>query len=89
MQATEIRSVIGREVLDSRGNPTVEAEVQLSGGIVCTAIAPSGALSKASISAPAAQLLSPLFIDHTPFVCSLRQSVPVNGSGVSLTVTPT
>ena len=43
MQATEIRSVIGREVLDSRGNPTVEAEVQLSGGIVCTAIAPSGA----------------------------------------------
>ena len=43
MQATEIRSVIGREVLDSCGNPTVEAEVQLSGGIVCTAIAPSGA----------------------------------------------
>ena len=43
MQATEIKSVIGREVLDSRGNPTVEAEVQLSGGIVCTAIAPSGA----------------------------------------------
>ena len=43
MHATEIRSIIGREVLDSRGNPTVEAEVQLVGGIVCTAIAPSGA----------------------------------------------
>ena len=43
MQATEIKSVIGREVLDSRGNPTVEAEVQLCGGVVCTAIAPSGA----------------------------------------------
>ena len=43
MHATEIRSIIGREVLDSRGNPTVEAEVQLVGGIVCTSIAPSGA----------------------------------------------
>ena len=43
MQATEIKSVIGREVLDSRGNPTVEAEVQLCGGVFCTAIAPSGA----------------------------------------------
>ena len=43
MQATEIKSVIGREVLDSRGNPTVEAEVQLCGGVACTAIAPSGA----------------------------------------------
>ena len=39
----EIISVLGREVLDSRGNPTVEAEVQLSCGITCTAIAPSGA----------------------------------------------
>ncbi len=40
---TDILSVIGREVLDSRGNPTVEAEVRLSGGATCTAIAPSGA----------------------------------------------
>ena len=43
MSKTEIVSVIGRQVLDSRGNPTVEAEVQLSGGVVCTAISPSGA----------------------------------------------
>lgn len=43
MSKTEIVSLLGREVLDSRGNPTVEAEVQLSGGITCTAIAPSGA----------------------------------------------
>jgi len=43
MFRTEIISVLGREVLDSRGNPTVEAEVQLSCGVTCTAIAPSGA----------------------------------------------
>ena len=43
MSKTEITSVIGRQVLDSRGNPTVEAEVQLACGTVCTGIAPSGA----------------------------------------------
>jgi enolase len=39
----DIEFVCGREVLDSRGNPTVEAEVILSGGAVGRAIAPSGA----------------------------------------------
>jgi enolase 1/2/3 len=39
----EIEEVIGREVLDSRGNPTVEAEVGLSGGARGSAIVPSGA----------------------------------------------
>ena len=43
MVKTEIVSVLGREVLDSRGNPTVEAEVRLADGVTCTAIAPSGA----------------------------------------------
>ena len=43
MPSTEIISILGREVLDSRGNPTVEAEVRLAGGVTCTAIAPSGA----------------------------------------------
>ena len=43
MRSTEIIGVIGREVLDSRGNPTVEAEVHLACGVTCTAIAPSGA----------------------------------------------
>jgi enolase len=38
-----IEQVIGREVLDSRGNPTVEAEVVLDTGISGRAIAPSGA----------------------------------------------
>jgi enolase len=38
-----IESVHGREVLDSRGNPTVEAEVTLESGAVGRAIVPSGA----------------------------------------------
>jgi len=40
---TLIEDVIAREVLDSRGNPTVEVEVFLDGGAVGTAIVPSGA----------------------------------------------
>lgn len=40
---TNISAIIGREVLDSRGNPTVEAEVQLASGVVGRAIVPSGA----------------------------------------------
>ena len=40
---TSIIKVIGREILDSRGNPTVEAEVSLSTGVVGRAAAPSGA----------------------------------------------
>ena len=40
---TNIDSVFAREVLDSRGNPTVEAEVVLEGGAMGRAIVPSGA----------------------------------------------
>lgn len=40
---TDIATVHAREVLDSRGNPTVEAEVQLSGGAFGRAMVPSGA----------------------------------------------
>jgi enolase len=40
---TNIGSIHAREVLDSRGNPTVEAEVQLASGTVGRAIVPSGA----------------------------------------------
>jgi enolase len=40
---SEIVEVIGREVLDSRGNPTVEADVVLASGAEGRAIAPSGA----------------------------------------------
>lgn len=43
MKNTQIRSVIGREVLDSRGNPTVEAEVTLADGSIGRGMAPSGA----------------------------------------------
>ena len=40
---TSIAEIKGREVLDSRGNPTVEADVILTSGIVGSACAPSGA----------------------------------------------
>lgn len=40
---SEILSVSAREILDSRGNPTVEAEVMLDSGYVGTAAVPSGA----------------------------------------------
>ena len=38
-----IETIIGRQILDSRGNPTVEVEVQLSGGATGRAAVPSGA----------------------------------------------
>ena len=41
--ATRIASVRGREILDSRGNPTVEAEVELADGLIGRASVPSGA----------------------------------------------
>ena len=43
MAYLEIEKVIGREILDSRGNPTVEAEVTLIDGTVARGTAPSGA----------------------------------------------
>ena len=38
-----IRNIIGREILDSRGNPTVEVDVILENGILGRASVPSGA----------------------------------------------
>ena len=43
MICTAIKKVIGREILDSRGNPTAEAEVYLEDGTVARGTAPSGA----------------------------------------------
>ncbi len=43
MDSTKIKAVRGREILDSRGNPTVEAEVVLTDGSVGTGAVPSGA----------------------------------------------
>ena len=43
MAITSIAEVRGRQVLDSRGNPTVEAQVFLDGGANASAIVPSGA----------------------------------------------
>jgi enolase len=43
MTETEIVAVAGRQILDSRGNPTVEVDVTLAGGAVGRAAVPSGA----------------------------------------------
>ena len=43
MNNLEITKVVGREILDSRGNPTVEAEITLADGTVARGTAPSGA----------------------------------------------
>ena len=43
MKNLSIEKVIGREILDSRGNPTVEAEIHLADGTVARGTAPSGA----------------------------------------------
>src|SRR5690606_40238951 len=40
---TRITGIQGREILDSRGNPTVEVDVYLSSGVVGRAAVPSGA----------------------------------------------
>jgi enolase len=43
MTQTTIKSIHAREILDSRGNPTLEAEVVLDGGQLGRAAVPSGA----------------------------------------------
>lgn len=43
MKTLEIEKIIGREIMDSRGNPTVEAEVHLTDGTVGMGAVPSGA----------------------------------------------
>ncbi|MFA4941704.1 MAG: phosphopyruvate hydratase, partial [Patescibacteria group bacterium] len=39
----KIKKIIAREILDSRGNPTIETRVELDNGIVAKASIPSGA----------------------------------------------
>lgn len=43
MSDTIITSIIARQVLDSRGNPTIEADVEVAGGAIGRAMVPSGA----------------------------------------------
>ena len=41
--STKISNIKGRQILDSRGNPTVEVDVILEGGVMGRAAVPSGA----------------------------------------------
>ena len=43
MSELKIKKVVGREIIDSRGNPTVEAEVELECGVIGRGASPSGA----------------------------------------------
>jgi enolase len=43
MKQATIKKVTAREILDSRGNPTIEAEIQLESGVVASGAVPSGA----------------------------------------------
>src|ERR1700720_2652820 len=43
MATTSIKTILAREILDSRGNPTVEVDVTLDGGALGRAAVPSGA----------------------------------------------
>ncbi|MGA2128764.1 MAG: phosphopyruvate hydratase, partial [Xanthobacteraceae bacterium] len=43
MSALAIARIKGRQILDSRGRPTVEADVELTGGAIGRAAVPSGA----------------------------------------------
>ena len=40
---SKIKNIYAREILDSRGNPTVEAEIILDNGLIASACVPSGA----------------------------------------------
>lgn len=40
---SKIEKIVAREVLDSRGNPTVEVDVLLESGVIGRAVVPSGA----------------------------------------------
>ena len=40
---SEIKHIVAREIIDSRGNPTVEADVVLGSGVMGSAMVPSGA----------------------------------------------
>ena len=58
---TRIEAVHAREILDSRGNPTVEADVRLSSGIIGRAAVPSGASTGRTRSCGIARWTSALF----------------------------
>ena len=56
MSSSTIKKIIGREIIDSRGNPTVEADVILESGIMGRAAVPSGAMMRSSSHVTALKL---------------------------------
>ena len=46
----KIKNIIGRQILDSRGNPTVEVDVETDSGYMGRAAAPSGASTSSGLA---------------------------------------
>ena len=70
--STLIEEIVAREVLDSRGNPTVEVDVQLESGITGSAIVPSGASTGAH---EALELRERLFVDAARVLGASRRQI--------------
>ncbi|NDG70166.1 MAG: phosphopyruvate hydratase [Proteobacteria bacterium] len=62
MSDTTILSIRARQILDSRGNPTIEADVELAGGAIGRAAVPSGASTGEKAVANVSKLLTPALI---------------------------
>ena len=74
-----IEKVIGREIIDSRGNPTVEAEVHLSDGTIGRGVAPSGA------STGEFEALQRVVDDGVDVFNGLRYALATKTGGVAVT----
>ena len=57
----KIKKIVGREILDSRGNPTVEVDVYLESGVIGRAAVPSGASTGSHEALELRDVLSPRY----------------------------
>jgi enolase 1/2/3 len=72
MSKSLIRKITAREILDSRGNPTIEVDVRLEGGALGRAAVPSGASTG----------------EHEAWELRDGDKTRFGGKGVSKTITP-
>jgi enolase 1/2/3 len=72
MSKSLIRKIIAREILDSRGNPTIEVDVRLEGGALGRVAVPSGASTG----------------EHEAWELRDGDKPRFGGKGVSKTITP-
>jgi len=58
-----VKQIIAREVIDSRGNPTIEADVLLDSGVMGRAMVPSGASTEAKKRLSFAMVMQNVFLE--------------------------